>query len=135
MIGVGVGSVSIVGAGPGDPDLITVKALKRLRSADVIMYDHLVSEELLQYVSPRTMLVYCGKSPGHHAMPQDEINKRLIDYALEGKRVVRLKGGETPLCLDAEEKRRLSLLSEESLIRSFRGLLLRWVPRRCPIFL
>lgn len=104
MIGVGVGSVSIVGAGPGDPDLITVKALKKLRTADVIMYDRLVSEELLQYASPRTMLVYCGKSPGHHAMPQDEINKRLIDYALEGKRVVRLKGGR-PLCAWTRRRR------------------------------
>lgn len=88
------GSVSIVGAGPGDPDLITIKALKKIRSADVILYDRLVNEEILQYAAPRTELVYCGKSPGHHSLRQEEINKKLIAYALEGKRVVRLKGGD-----------------------------------------
>ncbi|MNZ52143.1 Uroporphyrinogen-III C-methyltransferase [compost metagenome] len=89
-----LGSVSIVGAGPGDPELITVKALRLIRSADVILYDRLVSEELLLYAAPRTELVYCGKAPGHHAMPQAEINRRFVAYALEGKRVVRLKGGD-----------------------------------------
>ncbi|MGG6313607.1 uroporphyrinogen-III C-methyltransferase [Paenibacillus macerans] len=88
------GTVCIVGAGPGDPELITIKAVKRLREAEVILYDRLVNEELLAYAGPWTELVYCGKAPGQHAVPQEEINRRLIAYALEGKRVVRLKGGD-----------------------------------------
>lgn len=88
------GTVSIVGAGPGDPELITVKALKRLREAEVILYDRLVNEELLAYAGPRAELVYCGKAPGQHATPQEEINRLLVAHALEGKRVVRLKGGD-----------------------------------------
>lgn len=90
----GPGTVSIVGAGPGDPELITVKAVNRLREAEVVMYDRLVSEELLAYAGPYAELVYCGKAPGRHAMPQEEIQQRLVRYALEGKRVVRLKGGD-----------------------------------------
>lgn len=88
------GTVSIVGAGPGDPELITVKAVNRLREAEVVLYDRLVSEELLAYVGPYAELVYCGKAPGRHAMPQAEIERRLIRCALDGKRVVRLKGGD-----------------------------------------
>lgn len=88
------GLVSLVGAGPGDPELITVKALRRLQSADVILYDRLVSEELLAYAKPGAILLYGGKAPGHHAMPQETINRTLIEYAREGYSVVRLKGGD-----------------------------------------
>ncbi len=88
------GLVSIVGAGPGDPELITVKALKALRAAEVILYDRLVNESLLSYADARALRIYCGKSPGQHAMTQEMIQRRLIDYALEGRRVVRLKGGD-----------------------------------------
>ncbi|GIO36674.1 uroporphyrin-III C-methyltransferase [Paenibacillus antibioticophila] len=88
------GLVSIVGAGPGDPELITVKALKAIRAAEVILYDRLVNEALLSYADARALRIYCGKSPGQHAMTQEMIQRRLIDYALEGKRVVRLKGGD-----------------------------------------
>ncbi|MBM6996239.1 uroporphyrinogen-III C-methyltransferase [Paenibacillus sp. DXFW5] len=90
----GPGTVSIVGAGPGDPELITVKAMKRLREAEVVLYDRLISEELLAYAGPCAELIYCGKAPGRHAMPQEDIHRRLVGYALEGKRVVRLKGGD-----------------------------------------
>ncbi|MBW4840869.1 MAG: uroporphyrinogen-III C-methyltransferase [Paenibacillaceae bacterium] len=90
----GPGTVSIVGAGPGDSELITVKAMKRLREAEVVLYDRLISEELLAYAGPCAELVYCGKAPGRHAMPQEDIHRRLVGYALEGKRVVRLKGGD-----------------------------------------
>ncbi len=86
--------VHIVGAGPGDPELITVKALKRIREADVILYDRLVNEELLGYAKPNATLVYCGKAPGRHAMTQERINELLVDIALAGKRAVRLKGGD-----------------------------------------
>lgn len=88
------GTVSIVGAGPGDPELITVKAMNRLREAEVVLYDRLVSEDLLAYVGPYAELVYCGKAPGRHAMPQEDIQRRLIRCAMDGKRVVRLKGGD-----------------------------------------
>ncbi|WP_410770469.1 uroporphyrinogen-III C-methyltransferase [Fontibacillus sp. BL9] len=88
------GIVSIVGAGPGDPELITVKALKAIRAADVILYDRLVNEELLSYAASGTLRIYCGKAPGQHAMSQETIQRRLVEYALEGRRVVRLKGGD-----------------------------------------
>lgn len=86
--------VHIVGAGPGDPELITVKALKRIQAADVILYDRLVNDELLAHAKPGALLLYCGKAPGRHAMPQDAINELLIRYAKEGQTVVRLKGGD-----------------------------------------
>lgn len=88
------GTVYIVGAGPGDPELITVKAMRRIQEADVILYDRLASEELLDYARQDAELVYCGKAPGAHAMPQKQINEELIRYALAGKTVVRLKGGD-----------------------------------------
>ncbi|MEF2966798.1 uroporphyrinogen-III C-methyltransferase [Paenibacillus sp. M1] len=88
------GFVSLVGAGPGDPELITVKAVKAISAAEVILYDRLVAEELLSYADPRAELIYCGKTPGHHAMTQEMIQRRLVECALEGKRVVRLKGGD-----------------------------------------
>lgn len=88
------GIVYIVGAGPGDPELITVKATRRIQIADIILYDRLVNEKLLEYARPDAELIYCGKSPSIHALPQHLINEKLIEYALEGKRVVRLKGGD-----------------------------------------
>ncbi|RCW48976.1 uroporphyrinogen-III C-methyltransferase [Paenibacillus prosopidis] len=88
------GTVYIVGAGPGDPELITIKAMRRIQLADVILYDRLASEELLGYARSDAKLVYCGKAPGSHAMPQQLINQTLVDFALEGKNVVRLKGGD-----------------------------------------
>lgn len=88
------GCVAIVGAGPGDPELITVKAMRRIQEADVILYDRLVNEELLNYSKAGVVLIYCGKSPGQHSMSQEKINGLLIQYASEGNKVVRLKGGD-----------------------------------------
>ncbi|GLX70033.1 uroporphyrinogen-III C-methyltransferase [Paenibacillus glycanilyticus] len=88
------GKVYIVGAGPGDPELITVKAMRRIGMADIVMYDRLVNEELLAYAQPDAELVYCGKAPNAHAMPQEAINAALVAYAKQGKTVVRLKGGD-----------------------------------------
>jgi uroporphyrin-III C-methyltransferase len=88
------GTVYIVGAGPGDPELITVKAMRRIQSADIILYDRLANTELLGYARQDVKLVYCGKAPNAHAMPQDQINEALIAHALEGSNVVRLKGGD-----------------------------------------
>ncbi|WP_172196087.1 uroporphyrinogen-III C-methyltransferase [Saccharibacillus qingshengii] len=88
------GRISIVGAGPGDPELITVKALRRLEQADVVLYDRLVSDELLRSCLPGTLKIYCGKAPGRHALTQDEIDRLIVDYAKVGHHVVRLKGGD-----------------------------------------
>ncbi|MCY7350531.1 MAG: uroporphyrinogen-III C-methyltransferase [Cytophagaceae bacterium] len=85
--------VSIVGAGPGDPDLITLKAVKALRRADVVLYDALVDQSLLDYCGPDTEKIYVGKRPGQ-SHSQDAINFLIVEKALAGNHVVRLKGGD-----------------------------------------
>lgn len=89
-----MGKIWLVGAGPGDPELITVKGLKALQQADVILYDRLVNEELLSYAKQEAELIYCGKLPDLHLVQQETINYLLVKYAKEGKQVVRLKGGD-----------------------------------------
>lgn len=89
-----MGKVFLVGAGPGDPDLITVKGVKAIEQADVILYDRLVNQTLLDYASSEAKLVYCGKHPNHHSLPQEEINDLLVDLAQNGNTVTRLKGGD-----------------------------------------
>lgn len=84
----------MVGAGPGDPGLITTKGLKLLRQADVIVYDQLASPDLLKEARPEAQLIYVGKKAGEHALPQEEINRLLADEAGAGRTVVRLKGGD-----------------------------------------
>jgi uroporphyrin-III C-methyltransferase/precorrin-2 dehydrogenase/sirohydrochlorin ferrochelatase/uroporphyrin-III C-methyltransferase len=83
-----------VGAGPGDPELLTVKAVRALHEADVVVYDRLVSDEVLSLVPPGAARVYAGKSSGCHAMAQGEINALLVRLAQGNRRVVRLKGGD-----------------------------------------
>ena len=89
-----LGKVYLVGAGPGSVDLITVKGLKCIQEADVILYDRLVNKELLSYAKPEANLVFCGKLPNCHAMIQEKINLLLVKYAKQGKIVTRLKGGD-----------------------------------------
>lgn len=86
--------VYIVGAGPGDADLITVKGLKVIQQADVILYDRLINNELLEEAKEGAELVFCGKLPGKHAMIQEQIHEQLVYFAQQGKVVVRLKGGD-----------------------------------------
>lgn len=88
------GQVSLVGAGPGDPDLLTLKALRRLAEADVVLYDLLVAEEILALVNKRARLVCVGKRASRHTLPQQDINQLLLREAQAGWRVVRLKGGD-----------------------------------------
>jgi uroporphyrin-III C-methyltransferase len=88
------GIVYIVGGGPGDPGLITIKGLECLRRADVVLYDRLVAQELLAEVPLQAELIDVGKEPKRHRRSQDEINTLLIEKAREGKIVVRLKGGD-----------------------------------------
>ena len=89
-----MGKVYLVGAGPGDPELITVKGLTCIQKADVILYDRLINEELLSYAKKDAELIFCGKLPGYHTMQQETINHFLIRHAKKGKIVVRLKGGD-----------------------------------------
>ncbi|GEN22372.1 uroporphyrinogen-III C-methyltransferase [Halomonas cupida] len=88
------GQVCLVGAGPGDPELLTIKAWRRLTEADVVLHDRLVSQEILDLVPTTAELRYVGKARSHHSVPQEGINQALVDWAQQGKRVVRLKGGD-----------------------------------------
>lgn len=89
-----MGKVYLVGAGPGDPELITVKGLRCIKEADVILYDRLVNKELLEYAKPDVELINCGKLPNYHLLQQETINRFLVKYARKGKIVTRLKGGD-----------------------------------------
>lgn len=86
--------LSLVGAGPGDPELITLKAIRTIGEADVILYDALANEALLQYAKPGAITRFVGKRFGCHALSQDEINQLILDYACSHKYIVRLKGGD-----------------------------------------
>jgi uroporphyrinogen III methyltransferase/synthase len=88
------GKVYLVGAGPGDLGLVTLRAKDCIENADVIVYDHLANPEMLGWAREDAEITYAGKRAGEHALKQDEINKLIVDKSLEGKNVVRLKGGD-----------------------------------------
>lgn len=87
------GKVILVGAGPGDPDLLTIRAVQRISIGDVLVYDRLIQQGVLALAKPDAERIYMGKAPGHH-MRQDEIHALLVEKAREGKTVVRIKGGD-----------------------------------------
>ena len=103
--------VYLVGAGPGDPDLITLKAIKALEKADVVVYDRLANEEILKYASGAEM-IYVGKRAGKHSKKQEEINQILLKQAKKHDIVVRLKGGD-PFVFGRGGEELLSLLEEK----------------------
>jgi uroporphyrin-III C-methyltransferase len=88
------GLVALVGAGPGDPELLTLRAARLMAQCEVVVYDHLVSPEVLACVGPSAQRYYVGKQMARHSMSQDDINALLVRLAWEGRRVVRLKGGD-----------------------------------------
>ena len=89
-----IGHVALVGAGPGDPDLLTIRAARLIGQAEVVFVDRLVGAGVMELISPVAEIVPVGKSKGEHSVPQEEIHRRMIEAARTGKRIVRLKGGD-----------------------------------------
>lgn len=113
------GKVYLIGAGPGDPELLTLRATRMLAEADVVVHDRLVSPEILDMVRPGASLIPVGKAPGRHTVPQEHINAILADLALTGLTVARLKGGD-PLIFGRG--------SEEAAYLAERGIAVEYAP-------
>lgn len=88
------GSVTLLGAGPGDPELLTIKGLQALQRAELILYDQLVSDDILALASPHAEKIYVGKASSRHSMAQEDIGQLMVEQARAGRRVLRLKGGD-----------------------------------------
>ena len=108
-----MGKVWVAGAGPGDAGLLTVRTAELMRTADVIVYDALISAEILSHISQTAETIYVGKHSGNHPVPQDEINRILVREAKKGKNVLRLKGGDPFVFGRGGEE--LELLAEEGI--------------------
>ncbi|WP_146691218.1 uroporphyrinogen-III C-methyltransferase [Bradyrhizobium canariense] len=98
------GSIALIGGGPGDVDLLTLRAVERLRAADVVLYDDLAGDEILSFVRPDAELIAVGKRAGRPSPRQDEVSRLMIDHALLGKRVVRVKSGDPSIFARTDEE-------------------------------
>jgi uroporphyrin-III C-methyltransferase len=98
------GSITLIGGGPGDIDLLTLRAVERLRAADVILYDDLAGDEILTFANPEAELIAVGKRAGHPSPKQQEVSRLMIGYAKLGKRVVRVKSGDPAIFSRADEE-------------------------------
>ena len=99
-----IGSITLIGGGPGDIDLLMLRAVERLRAADVILYDDLAGDEVLTFANPEAELIAVGKRAGHPSPKQQEVSRLMIDYAKLGKRVVRVKSGDPSIFSRADEE-------------------------------
>ena len=99
-----IGHVSFVGSGPGDPELLTIKAINRLKQADVVLFDDLSSGEALNHVSSQATLIGVGKRAGRKSPNQQHVNRLLVEYALQGVKVVRLKSGDPGFLAGSKKK-------------------------------
>jgi uroporphyrin-III C-methyltransferase len=99
-----LGSIALIGGGPGDVDLLTLRAVERLRAADVILYDDLAGDEILSFASPDAELIAVGKRAGHPSPKQQEVSRLMIGYAQLGKHVVRVKSGDPSIFARADEE-------------------------------
>ncbi len=99
-----LGHIALIGAGPGDPDLLTLRAVERLRAADVVLYDDLAGDGLLSFARPDAELIAVGKRAGHPSPKQEEVNRLMIAFARLGKRVVRVKAGDPSIFARADEE-------------------------------
>ena len=104
-------TVYLVGAGPGDPELMTVKGMRLLKETDAVVYDRLVSDDILAQIPETTTRIYVGKQGGTHSLPQDEINQLLIDLANRHSHIVRLKGGD-PFVFGRGAEEAMALVAE-----------------------
>lgn len=107
------GKVYLVGAGPGDPKLITVYGMECIQKADVILYDRLVNDQLLSYAKPEAELIFVGKLPGLHGVIQEQIHVHLVEHAQKGKTVTRLKGGDP--CVFGRVGEEAEILAEQGI--------------------
>lgn len=125
--------VTLVGAGPGDPELLTVKAARALAAARIVLYDHLVSKQVLELVAPGADRVCVGKERAHHTLPQDAIIELMLRLARSGRPVLRLKGGD-PYIFGRAVKRRWRWPKRAFLSKSFQASVQRRVQQPVPAF-
>ena len=104
------GKVYLVGAGPGDPKLITLRAIELLKEADVVLYDRLVSKKIISMIPKRTKAIYVGRAVGDDTRHQDGTNELMVKYAKLNKKVVRLKGGD-PIIFGRGGEKKLNFLN------------------------
>lgn len=116
-----MGKVYLIGAGPGNEELVTLKAIRVLKECDTVLYDRLAGGNLLKYLKPECKIFYCGKEPGCHYKTQDEINKMLVEFSKNGDIVGRIKGGD-PFVFGRGGEEALALIKEEILFEVIPGV-------------